>query len=171
MAQFLDFISIDPWHLLFTWINLFILVMLLKKFLFKPVNDILAKRQAEVQQLYTEAEDERAAAAQSRVAWDERLKDAGAEADALLKSAAERAQGQADALLEDTRRETARMKERAAADIAQQQLKARTELQAEMSDMVVSLAGKVIGRELNADDQAALIDGFIDQMDGEGAGL
>lgn len=171
MAQFLEFISIDPWHLLFTWINLFILVMLLKKFLFKPVNEILAKRAAEVDKLYTDAEDEKAAAQASRVQWDEKLAGAAAEADALLKSAAERAQGQADALLEDTRRETARMRERAAADIAQQQLKARAELQGEMSDMVVSLAGKVIGRELSADDQAALIDGFIDRIDTEGSGL
>ena len=35
------------WNLLFTVINLLILYFLMKRFLFKPVNEILEKRQQE----------------------------------------------------------------------------------------------------------------------------
>lgn len=43
-------------NLLWTIINLVVLYILLRRFLFKPVRNILAKRKAEVDQLYAEAE-------------------------------------------------------------------------------------------------------------------
>ena len=55
MAEYLEFISINPWHIIMTWGNLLILVLLLKKFLFKPVNAVLEKRKSEVDAVYAGA--------------------------------------------------------------------------------------------------------------------
>ena len=38
-------LSVSPWNLLFTILNLLILLVLMKKFLYKPVLGIIAKRQ------------------------------------------------------------------------------------------------------------------------------
>lgn len=164
MAEYLEFISIDPWHILFTWINLLILVLLLKKFLFKPVNAILAKRKAEVDKLYTDAETAREAAEEDQRTYSEKLGVAQQEAEALVKAAADRANRKSEELLADAQQQVARMKDKAEADIAQERVKAKNEIKNDVSDMVLEIAGKVIGRELNANDQSALIDRFIDEV-------
>lgn len=163
--EFLEFISIDPWHILFTWINLVLLVLLLKKFLFKPVNDILAKRQAQVDGLYEEAETARTAAESDKQLYEEKLGAAQQEADAVVKSATARANKQSEELLAETQRQVARMKEKAEADIAQERLKAKNDIKNDVSQMVLDVAGKVIGRELNAEDHNDLIERFIDEVD------
>lgn len=165
MAEFLEFISIDPWHILFTWINLLLLVLLLKKFLFKPVNEVLAKRQAQVDGLYTEAETARTAAESDKQLYAEKLGAAREEADALMKDAVQRAGKKSEELLAETQRQVSRMKEKAEADIAQERLKAKNDIKNDVSQMVLDVAGKVIGRELNAEDQNALIDRFIDEVE------
>lgn len=165
MAEYLEFISIDPWHLLFTWINLLLLVLLLKKFLFKPVNDVLAKRKAEVDGIYAAAEGARTAAEADKALYAEKLGTAQQEADALMKDAAARAAHRSEELLAETQRQVGRMKEKAEADIAQERLKAKNEIKNDVSEMVLEVAGKVIGRELNEKDQSELIDRFIDEVE------
>ena len=48
MNEYLPFVSIDTWTMIFTWANLLILFLLLKKFLFKPVTKILDERAEEI---------------------------------------------------------------------------------------------------------------------------
>jgi len=46
--QTLEVISVNLWQILISLLNLLILFLLFKKFLFKPVNNMLAKRQSEI---------------------------------------------------------------------------------------------------------------------------
>ena len=55
--QSLEVISVNFWQILISLLNLLILFLLFKKFLFKPVNNMLAKRQSEIDAKYEEAED------------------------------------------------------------------------------------------------------------------
>ena len=50
------FVSIDVWTIVFTWINLAILALILKKLLLKPIKNILDQREKEVSGLYGCAE-------------------------------------------------------------------------------------------------------------------
>ena len=47
-----QFISIAPWTVIFQILNLLLLMVLFKKYLFKPVTEILKKRQAEIERHY-----------------------------------------------------------------------------------------------------------------------
>ena len=51
------FVSIAPWTLIFQIANLLLLMVLFKKYLFKPVTEILEKRKQEIEGHYQEAED------------------------------------------------------------------------------------------------------------------
>ena len=44
----MEFVSIDTWSLIFTWVNLFILFLIMKKLLFKPVMNMIESREKEV---------------------------------------------------------------------------------------------------------------------------
>ena len=55
MDKYLAFFTIDVWTMIFTWVNMLILFTVVKKLLFKPINNILNQREAEVKQIYDEA--------------------------------------------------------------------------------------------------------------------
>ena len=59
-AEYLELISLNIWHIIATIANLLILTLILKKFLFKPVQNVLAQRKKEVETLYTGAEEAKA---------------------------------------------------------------------------------------------------------------
>ena len=48
MPQSLDVISFNLWQVIISLANLLILFLILKKFLYKPVKNIMAKRQSEL---------------------------------------------------------------------------------------------------------------------------
>ena len=52
----LDLVSIVAWEIITQLINLLLLVLLLKHFLLKPVQNILNARQAEIDKSYADAE-------------------------------------------------------------------------------------------------------------------
>ena len=52
--QSLEVISVNVWQILISFLNLTILFLIVKKFLFKPVNNMLAKRQSELDEKYND---------------------------------------------------------------------------------------------------------------------
>ena len=55
MENFLDFFTVDVWTTVFTLVNMFIMLAIVKKLLFKPVMKILNDREAEVKRMYDDA--------------------------------------------------------------------------------------------------------------------
>ena len=161
----LDLISVNIPHIIITIINLLILFLLIKKFLFKPVQRILDARKAEVDKIYADAARAQQAADADKKLYSEKLETADAEADALLQSAAKKAEEHSDQVLAEASEKAAAMLKKAEADIAQERKKAVNDIKDEISDLSVAIAGKVIGREISADDHRALIDGFIEELD------
>lgn len=160
----LDLISVNIPHILITIINLLILFLLIKKFLFKPVQRILDARKAEVDKIYADAADAQKAADKNKQLYDEKLENAEAEADALLQSAAKKAEQNSDIVLAEATEKASAMLKKAESDIEQERKKAVNDIKNEISDLSVSIAGKVIGREISAEDHKALIDGFIEEL-------
>lgn len=156
-----QFVSITPWTMIFQICNLLILARLLKKFLFKPVQKILNQRQQEIDDNYRKAETDREAAGKLKDEYAHRLASARDEADTLVRTAAEEANRRGEAIVSDARQSAADLKRKAENEIAQERLKAYDALKNDISDMAVTIAGKVVGREINADDQSRLVDDFL----------
>ena len=57
MVQSLDVISVNLWQILISLANLFLLFLILKRFLFKPVKNVLDKRQSELDESYAAAKE------------------------------------------------------------------------------------------------------------------
>ena len=71
--QTLDVISVNIWQILIPLANLLIMFLILKKFLFKPVQNVLAQRQAQVDRIYADAEQDRTAAGDMKQEYETRL--------------------------------------------------------------------------------------------------
>ncbi len=156
-----QFVSITPWTMIFQICNLLILTLLLKKFLFKPVQNILNRRQQEIDDTYVKAEADRDSAAKMKEEYTRRMSSARDEADLLVRAAVEEANRRGDEIVSGARQTAAGIKRRAEDEIAQERLKAYSELKNDISDMAVEIAGKMVGREINAEDQSRLVEDFI----------
>ena len=96
--------------------------------------------------------------------YQEKLSAAQATSERLVKEAAARAQGREEEIPRQARAEASAIMDKAAADIAQEKKKALNDAKDEISDLAMAIAGKVVGRALDAKDQAALVDHFIKEL-------
>ena len=72
MPQYQELISIAPWEMISQLCNLLILTLLVKKFLFKPVQKILAERQAAADAVMAEARSAREQAQAMQAEYEQR---------------------------------------------------------------------------------------------------
>ena len=156
-----EFISITPWTIIFQICNLLILFALMKKLLFQRVMDMLEKRQQEIDGIYDAAGKDRSDAAQMKAEYTQRMSNAREEADRLVKNAMDTATRRGDAIVQEAKDEAAHLKQKAEVDIAQERRKAYNDLVGEISGMAADIAGKMVEREINADDHRELVDEFI----------
>ena len=73
MAGTLEFISLNVWHIVMAIGNLLILMLILKKFLFKPVQKILKQREEEVAKIYSDADDALAKANEDKNTYEQKM--------------------------------------------------------------------------------------------------
>lgn len=158
-----DLVSIN-WTLIAQICNLFIQVLLIKKFLFKPVREILAKRQAKADADIREAAEAKEAAAAIKSEYEQNMLEAKEKANELLAAAQKNAAEKSDQMIKDASAQAAAIKQKAESDIAQERRKAVNELKDEIGDMAMEIAGKVIEREISEKDHQKLIDEFISNV-------
>ena len=161
MVQSLDIISVNIWQILISLVNLLILFLMLKKFLFKPVQKIMAARQAQVDQVYEDADKRLQSATQMKQEYEQRLSNARDEADTLVKNATVTAQKRGDQLMSEAQQQASRLKQKAEEEIEQQKKQMLNEVRQDISELAVDIASKVIEREINKGDYDAFVDEFI----------
>lgn len=157
----LEFISIDAWTIIFQICNLLILLLLVRKFLWKRVMAVLDARQKEINGIYDAAGKDREQAAQMKKDYTERMGNAREEADRLVKNAVDTAHNRGDAIVKEAQHEAAHIKQKAEQDIEQEKRKAYAELMGDISGMAADIAGRMVEREINAQDHRDLVEEFI----------
>lgn len=162
-----DLVTIIPWTLIAQLCNLFIQVLLIKKFLFKPVREILAKRKAAADAEIADATKAKEEAQAMKAEYEQNMQEARDKASDILASAQKSATLQSEAIIREANEQAVMLKTKAEKDIAQEKRKAVNEIKDEIGSMAMEIAGKVIEREVNASDHEKLIDEFIENVGGE----
>ena len=160
----MGFLSIDAGTILFTLLNTLLLFLGLKHFLFKPVQKILTERQEAVDKTFKEAEDAKVQAEQAEAEYTQKLAEAKEESAAMLRNAAKKAQQRSDEIVSAAKLEAAGILRQNEEELAREKRKAENELRSEVAGLAVTVAEKVVGREINPDDHARLIDEFINSV-------
>lgn len=137
-------LSIDPWNILWTVVNLLVLYLVFKKFLFKPVMKVINAREDMIKQQFDDAKKGQEEADALKASYDEKLESAKTEADEIIVNARNRAQEEHEAALEKTRKETEVMLEKAKADIATEKEKATEAAQADIARLALIAARKIV---------------------------
>ena len=164
MAQFEAFIGVNFWTALFTLLNTLTIFFVARHFLFRPVMKIIKDRQKEIDGMYSDADAAKGEANAMRNEYQQKLADAQATSDRIVKEAVARGQSRQEEIIRHAQQEASALMDKASADIELERKKAINDAKNEISGIAIAIAGKVVGRELNEKDQAALVDHFIDEL-------
>lgn len=162
--QSLDVISINIWQILVSLLNLVILFLLIKKFLYKPVKKMLVDRQANIDKKYSDAEEARNKALEDQKSYEEKLSAAQMEADGVIQSAVDTAKAREKEIIADAKQKAEGIVNKAENDAKLAILKAEESIRREIIDVSTVLTEKVLEREISTDDHKNFIDSFIDNI-------
>ena len=164
MGQFEAFVGVNFWTALFILLNTLVIFFVAKKFLFGPVMKIITDRQQEIDDMYTQADSAKEEAVKLQAEYEDKLSQAAATSERLVKEATVRAQGREEEINREANERAEAIRAKASADIAQEKKKALNDAKDEISVFALAIAGKVVGRELDAEDQRNLVDSFIEEL-------
>ena len=157
----MEFVSIDTWTLIFTWVNLFILFLILKKILFKPVLNILEQRDKEVSEMYEKAETAQKSAESMESEYTQKLAEAKDEASRIVSEATKTATLRGEEILSDAQTKASAMITKAEKEIEREKASAVDEVKSDITSIAVSIAEKVIEKDLNEKDYERLVEEFL----------
>ena len=164
MGQFESFIGVNFWTALFVLLNTLAIFVVAKKFLFVPVHKIIEERQNEIDGMYADATKAKQEAEELAAHHQKRMAQAQSTAERLVKEAAVRGANREEEIVRQANAEASAILAKAAADAQLEKKKAVNDAKDEISEMAMAIAGKVVGRELTNADQSALVDHFIDEL-------
>ena len=159
----MPFVNLD-WTLIFQWGNLLILYLVIKKFLFGPIQKIIESRENEVQNLYDTAEQAKNDAAALKEEYSQHLANAKDEANEILKNANKKATVRSEEIIRDAQEKAAAIIARADVQIEMERKHAFEEVKQDISDIALLAASKVVERELSAEEHERLIGEFIENV-------
>jgi len=147
-----------------TIINITVLFFILRAVLFKPVTKFMADRTKRVQDSIDQAEKDRTEAKALYKEYENKLKNAGVEADAIIKTARENADQEANRIIADGKAEAADIISAARKQIETERQAAVVKLRFETAALVIAASSKLTARELSGDDNKRYVNMLLDEL-------
>ena len=164
MDLYQSLVTVNPVTLIAQICNLFLQLLLVKIFFLDKIKAILDQRREAADKEINDAKAAHEDAMNIKATYEENMRQSKAKADQLLINAQQTANARSEEIIHDAQRTAVAIKQKAEAEIAQEKKKVLNEAKNEISGLAMAIAGKVVGRELTADDQSKLIDSFIDEL-------
>lgn len=162
--QSLDVISINIWNVLISLGNLGFLYWLMKKFLYAPVRNMIAKREAEIESRYDAAAEAEKSANADRELYAAKMRGAREEADDILRKATVAADRSGARIVEEARDKADGIIRQAQNEAELEKKKAEAEVRRQIADVSAALTEQMLQREIRTEDHRKLIDSFLQEM-------
>ena len=153
-------IHIDS-NIIWTVVNLLILFVLLRIFLFKPVLGMIEKRRNMIQSSLDEADQKNADAANLKQQYESSLKDAKQESFQIVSEAKGRAQAQYDQIIDKANEDASQIIKQANATAEADREKILKDARAELADVAPAAASTLLGTTVDAETNKAMRDAFV----------
>jgi F-type H+-transporting ATPase subunit b len=144
-------------------INLLVLFVAMKFILFKPVQEIIAKRQEEADRQFGEAAAKQAEAEELKEQYNGSLAGIEEERKQTLQQARANANKEYQKILEDAETQAKQLKADAEAEAEASKAQIIKKAEQEIADMVVNAATKVVGEQSGVEINASLYNEFLDK--------
>ncbi len=150
--------------MIITLVSVFILYLILRKYLYVPVVEFLETRKAKIQHEIDQSKIIKNEAITMKEEYEDRIAKAKEEGQEIIENARRRGNEIRDDILEDARLEAQAIIERARKDIAREKEKAYEDIKESTGEMAILIASKIMEENITIDNQKYLIDKFIDEV-------
>lgn len=164
MQDLIEAFDVNWVSLGFQLLNFLLLLYILNRFLFKP---LLARMDERGSKIEKGLEDAEAAARDRELARAEReaaVAEARKEAAEMLARANKIAEDTRNEILNEARTEAERVTARAREEIVAEKERAMAELRAQVADLALAAAGKLVRSEMDAATQRRLVEEFLEEV-------
>lgn len=154
-------LTINVFWVIVSALNFIFFFALVWMFAFKPIGSMLAARRERIEQGLKDAEQARTDREKADQERQATLAEARHEANDILARSQKVAQETRDADIAATKAELERMRERASAELEAQTQRALADLRAEVADLALAAAGKVVNETMTDTRQRRLVEEFL----------
>jgi len=158
-------VQVDPGLFIWTILTFLILVSLLTKFAWRPLLQALDRRQNLIKDSLDKADQARVELERINSEAAKILDSARVEADAIVSKGRLAGERLREELKEQAREESATLVKNAERQIELETARALQQIRQETVDLSLSIASKVIGRNLSKDDNERLIEDALKQIE------
>lgn len=145
-------------------VNFIALLIILIKFLAKPIGNALAGRQQQVIDELETLKAKRDAAERSYREFESRLAGMEKEMETVVQRAIAQAENEKAKILEDAEKAAEDIKRQAEAAVMAEIVEAKRELRDEIADQAAAMAEELIVKNLKPEDQANIIEQYLDRV-------
>ena len=167
MDIYQSLVTVNPVTLIAQICNLFLQMFLVKVFFLDKIKAIIDARREAADKEITDAKAAKEEAMVIKATYEQNMLESKAKAEEILQNAQQTAAHRGEQIINDAQKTAVAMKQKAEAEIAREKKRALNDAKNEISEIAMAIAGKVVGRELNAADHAKMVDSFIDELGGE----
>lgn len=137
-------LSLEPWTIFWTVVNVLVLFVALRHFLIKPVMGVIAQRDEMIKQQFDAAQKAQDEANKMKADYEQQLDTAKEQAAGIIAAARARSDKERSKAIADTEAERVKMLAKAREDIEKEQANAKKELQSQIMDIAMLAAKKII---------------------------
>lgn len=159
-----NLLTLEPGMLIWTFITFALLLWLLKKFAWKPLLGALENREHRIREDLQKAEHARGESERLLEEHRAMLRNSEVEARKILDEAKSTAEMLRQGIVDSAHEQARQMTAQAKAEIQREKDTALSQLRAEVADLAIRAAGKILGSELDPEKHRKLVDDFIDTL-------
>lgn len=152
------------YQLLFQVVNTFVIFLVMKKYLFKPVKGMIDKRQQGIIDQLEDADTKNKDAEQLIETYENKIKGYEDEGRQIIREATLKAEKRASEIVKEAEKDADLVKARAEKDIAREKVKAVNELKEDIVSLSLLAASKVLEKDIDKDQHTKLITQFLNEV-------
>ena len=154
-------LDVNIWNFIWSAVNIIILFILLRIFLFKPINKIMNERTRTIQDNMDEAEKSRREAEDLKQQYADSISSAREEAQQIVMKAHEDAESEKAAILKKSQEEADEIINNARKTIENERKRIIQQAQTQIADLAIEAASRIIGENVDDDKNRRLVDEFL----------
>ena len=148
-------------------IHFLILLFLLKRFLYRPVLNMLDARRERIQESLAEAERVREEAAQARQEYEKQLEEERRRSQDAAQKAIQEAQKARETIVVEAQREAEEILARARVEAVREREQAMAELRDQVADLAVRASEKIVRTALDETMQRKIVSDFLTELEAQ----
>ena len=154
-------LNFEFWSIFEAVANIIILFVLLRIFLFKPLNKMKQERTRTIQENLDSAEKARTEAEELKEQYENTIGDAKEEAKNIIMKAHDDAESERAAIIKKAHEEADQKVAEADKEIENERKKVLRQAQSEIADLAIEAASKIVGANVDDEKNRRLVDEFL----------